>query len=40
MDRPNSIDDLPYGLEYLTRIDKLLVEQNADLFEGINRVKI
>lgn len=33
MQRPQSYQDCPVGLEYLTQIDRLLVEQKVDLIE-------
>jgi hypothetical protein len=34
MPRPPPMPDCPTGLEYLTQIDKMLVQQKVDLLEG------
>jgi hypothetical protein len=35
MQAPPPIPGIPPGLEYLTRIDQLLVHQQVEMFEGI-----
>ena len=37
MPKPNPIQGCPEGLEYLSQIDKILVQQKVDLLEGIFR---
>jgi hypothetical protein len=34
MARPAAIPGIPYGLEYLTQVDQLLVHQQVEIFEG------
>jgi len=34
MARPQAIPGVPYGLEYLTQVDQLLVHQQIEIFEG------
>ncbi len=34
MQRPQPILGVPYGLEYLTQVDQLHIEQVPDLLEG------
>jgi hypothetical protein len=34
MPKPNPIPGCPEGLEYLSQIDKIMVEQKVDLLEG------
>lgn len=34
MPRPNPIPGVPQGLEYLTQIDKVSVQQKVDILEG------
>jgi hypothetical protein len=34
MSKPNPMRGCPEGLEYLSQIDKVKVEQKADLLEG------
>lgn len=34
MQRPPPMPDCPLGLEYLTQIDKILIQQKVDLLEG------
>jgi hypothetical protein len=34
MEKPSQIAGCPPGLEYLTKIDKLLVQQKIDYLEG------
>ncbi len=41
MPKPNAIPGCPPGLEYLTQIDRIIVQQKVDLLEGDkNRYKI
>jgi hypothetical protein len=34
MAKPNPIPGCPEGLEYLSQIDKIMVQQKVDLLEG------
>ncbi len=35
MQRPHPLPNCPPGLEYLSQVDKLLVQKKIDLLEGI-----
>ena len=37
MQKPNSLPGCPPGLEYLSQVDKLLIQQKVDLLEGRTR---
>ena len=36
MQRPAPIPGCPTGLEYLTQLDRILVQQQIDILEGMN----
>ena len=35
MEAPSGVPDCPPGLEYLTKVDQLLVHQQVELLEGM-----
>lgn len=36
MQRPPAMPGIPYGLEYLTQVDQLLIHQQVEIFEGLS----